>query len=514
MKKGKLIALAAFLVIILLCAFTGCANGNIVAIDFDKLGVDLMKDSKVIMEDDIFNKKESSMRANLLKDSGSWTVKKGVEDYKSAEFELKEKSTFNTAVICEDGSKVKYFRLEAFVDDAWKTIYKSEKLNKERVISFDAVTTKNVRLIIDNMDGKSCKIKRLKLYNLNSDTQKFNTTVYQRLDGDVPTEIWEKGEEYRKTFARYYDVYNTIIIFGAVNWSESGELVFANGEDWFREQITILKKIVNEYRTNPHEVKIILTALADGAGGGHIGVNTLMHANHTRIATEMVDKFIKPESEGGYDLDGLDIDWEFPQNAKDWKCYDVFMKELDEKMNAVKPSAIISAALSASALKMSKETIGRIDQIQYMAYDNFDSTGIQSTLHQAQIGIQNFVKKGVDLKKINLGIPSYGRPNDYSPYWPTWRELEAEAGVTKESMYFNNIYYNFFFEDKYMEVVGYCSPALAGDKTAVALFSNCGGIMVFRLACDKLMDDPNAVACGIENTLKRYGLKEWTQYSI
>lgn len=47
-------------------------------------------------------------------------------------------------------------------------------------------------------------------------------------------------------------------------------------------------------------------------------------------------------------------------------------------------------------------------------------------------------------------------------------------------------------------------PALAGDKLALALFSGAGGVMVFRVACDKTMDDPNSVACGLENTLHRY----------
>ena len=32
--------------------------------------------------------------------------------------------------------------------------------------------------------------------------------------------------------------------------------------------------------------------------------------------------------------------------------------------------------------------------------------------------------------------------------------------------------------------------------------------MVFRLATDKTMDDPNAVACGIENALRRY-VENW-----
>ena len=55
------------------------------------------------------------------------------------------------------------------------------------------------------------------------------------------------------------------------------------------------------------------------------------------------------------------------------------MKELDEKMAQVKPDAIISAALSAWALGMRPETMEIIDQIQYMAYDDIDIDGVQST---------------------------------------------------------------------------------------------------------------------------------------
>lgn len=50
----------------------------------------------------------------------------------------------------------------------------------------------------------------------------------------------------------------------------------------------------------------------------------------------------------------------------------------------------------------------------------------------------------------------------------------------------------------------FCSPALAGDKTAYALLSGAGGVMVFRVGCDRLMDDPNSVTGGIEDTLNRY----------
>ena len=50
----------------------------------------------------------------------------------------------------------------------------------------------------------------------------------------------------------------------------------------------------------------------------------------------------------------------------------------------------------------------------------------------------------------------------------------------------------------------FCSPALAGDKTAYALLSGAGGVMVFRVGCNRLIDDQNSVTGGIEDTLNRY----------
>lgn len=180
------------------------------------------------------------------------------------------------------------------------------------------------------------------------------------------------------------------------------------------------------------------------------------------------------------------------------------MKELDEKMAQVKPDAIISAALSAWALGMKPGTMEIIDQIQYMAYDDIDIDGVQSTIYNAQKGIALFEKNGADKSKINIGIPSYGRPINGANYWHSWKDLQAN------NMYFDSRYERVHCENKnyYMDNT-FCSPALAGDKTALAIFGGCGGIMVFRLTCDKLMNEQEngkniAVANGIEDTLKRY----------
>lgn len=424
--------------------------------------------------------------------------KAGFEDGNNcyAVIRLPEARTFNTAVIDEKGNAVQYFRLQANVNGEWVTIYRSEKLESMRLLSFDEVTTDCLRLSIDKFRSKNipAKIRRIRLFNIPPQAvQNFEVTAYQRLDGDVPTEILAKGEDYARQYARFYDVYSTVILFGAVHWDEHGEMNFgALSEAQFALEIKALKQII-ALRSNPaHKVKLTVTALADGAwGNGHNGVNLYM-AQHWETVADKIAAFVKK-----YDFDGVDIDWEYPATKADWKRFDGLIARLHANMPEGK---ILSAALSAWNLQMARETLARIDQIQFMAYDDRDRDGFQSSYFQAQKGLADFLRNGADLRKINIGTAAYGRPLNSTPYWASWRDL-------RHANYWDSKYYNVADNGQLYDGT-FCAPALAGDKTALALFSGAGGAMMFRTACDKTMDDPNSVACGIENALKRY-IQNW-----
>lgn len=412
-----------------------------------------------------------------------------------AEIQLTQKSEFNTAIIEESGNEAQFFRLQAFINDEWVTVYQSEKIQAMRICSFDTVTTDKIRLSIDKFRSEDTpvKIKSLKLYNEpKRDMTDFEVTAYQRLDGDVPTEILAKGEDYVNNYARFYDVYSTIIVFAAVHWDENGKMNFGEaGEEKFASEVAALKEIIAHRSNQSHRVKLIVTALADGAwGDDHNGVNSYMADCWEDVANQIVD-FTKK-----YDFDGVDIDWEYPASADDWKNYDSFIQKLDRDLSEYKENFVISTALSAGQLGLSQETFNCIDQIQYMAYDGNDEDGYQSSLHQAEEGLKAFADNGADISKINIGIAAYARPINSTPYWASWRALE-------EANYWNSKYYTIHDGDQVYEGT-FCSPALAGDKLALALFSGAGGVMVFRSCCDKTMDDPNSVACGLENTLHRY----------
>lgn len=449
---------------------------------------------------------EEADAANLLDgdDENYWTPQdpardpaEGQEDGNNSfvEFQLSRAVTFNTAIIEEEGNEAQYFRLQAFVDDEWVTVYQSEKIQAMRLCSFDAVTTDRVRLSVDKFRSSDTpvRIRALRLYNEpQRAAEDFEVTAYQRLDGDVPTEILARGEAYARNYARFYDVYSTVLVFAAVHWDEQGNMNFGDiGEEGFAREIAALREIIS-MRSNPdHQVKIIVTALADGAwGDGHNGVNTYMAQYWESVADKIV-AFVEK-----YDFDGVDIDWEYPQTAADWAVYDQFIARLDDGMNAGGRERILSAALSAGSLGMAPETLARFEQIQFMAYDGSDMDGYQSSLQQAQEGLKAFQESGADLSQINIGIAAYGRPVNGSPYWATWRDLD-------EANYWDSKYYNVADAGQIYEGT-FCAPALAGDKTALAILSGAGGVMVFRTGCDKTMDDPNSVACGIENALDRY----------
>lgn len=212
-----------------------------------------------------------------------------------------------------------------------------------------------------------------------------------------------------------------------------------------------------------------------------------------KIFVRNIIRFLKDNQ-----LDGLDVDWEFPLNSEP---YEALISELDEALNA--EGMLLSAALNGAwsetgapltSSVVTAKTLSCFDFINIMAYDA-DPTGPgHSPLGFADTSIAYWASRGVPREKIIVGVPFYGAPG-----WVQYRNMIAD---NPENAY----------KDKAEIVVGswgkipvyYNGIATIQEKTRLALL-RAGGVMIFDINEDTF--DDTSLLSAIDETIKAFDIQ-------
>jgi GH18 family chitinase len=138
-----------------------------------------------------------------------------------------------------------------------------------------------------------------------------------------------------------------------------------------------------------------------------------------------------------HDLDGIDMDWEYPDEGQSSQNFLALMTELRAALPADK---LLTAAVVSHGdyygLGIPVESFGLMDFVNIMAYDGDD----HGTMAQAEMSLDYWLGRGLPPEKTVLGLPFYSRPNEV-PY----REIvgaDPAAAQIDELDYFGtpNIY--------------------------------------------------------------------------
>jgi len=164
-----------------------------------------------------------------------------------------------------------------------------------------------------------------------------------------------------------------------------------------------------------------------------------------------------------YQLDGIDVDWEFPEPALSGQ-FTSLMQDLSAKLKPKgKLLTIAGGADQYGGGGVSAEALAYIDFVNIMAYDGGQGAG-HSPYSLAQSSLSFWLAKGLAPAKAIVGVPFYSRPG-----YQTYAAIVAQNPDFANMDEVNQQFYNGI-------------PTVQA-KTALAM-SSAGGIMAWDLSQD------------------------------
>jgi GH18 family chitinase len=163
-----------------------------------------------------------------------------------------------------------------------------------------------------------------------------------------------------------------------------------------------------------------------------------------------------------YNLDGVDIDWEYPNTGSSATNYANMMKALSAALHA-KGKTLSAAVVSdgSGGAGVLTEVFSYIDMLNVMAYDGGTP---HSPYSLATASITYWAGRGCPQSKIILGVPFYGRSPETA-----YNTLVAQDASAPNKDQIGTVYYN--------------GIKTIQDKTRLALQQG-GGIMIWELSQD------------------------------
>ena len=218
-----------------------------------------------------------------------------------------------------------------------------------------------------------------------------------------------------------------------------------------------LKEIVSEGHS--HGVKILISI----GGWGYDEQFEALAADADRRGT-FVQEAIRFANE--YDLDGVDIDWEYPDPGESSQNYLALMRELRASLPVGKllTSAVVSKGSLAEGIPA--QVFPVVDFLNIMVYDNSQTD--HSPYWLAEEALDYWQARGLPVEKTVLGVPFYGRPDGVA-----YRNLvQADPSAAERDI-----------SDYSGKDVFYNGIPTMQRKTELAL-KRASGIMIWELAHD------------------------------
>ena len=163
-----------------------------------------------------------------------------------------------------------------------------------------------------------------------------------------------------------------------------------------------------------------------------------------------------------YQLDGADIDWEYPDAGQSAQNFQALMQELRVAMSdKLFTTAVV--AYGENGMGILPETFELFDFVNVMTYDGPD----HGSMEQFERGLAFWSERGLPPEKIVMGLPFYGDPN-----FAYFKIVQEDPSAAQKDVF-----------DFYGTTYHYNGIPTVQAKTKLAM-EKAGGIMFWTLDYD------------------------------
>lgn len=484
-KSVIVISTLAILVMIVLVIAGAVSTAQAQEIDTSYLGQDLAEQATVTASD-------NAAMARWVKDGSYNTYWQGTRRNSYIRFSFENAVTFNTVSINETGFNVSDFCIEVS-DDAveYRRVYRQDRIERHRLCAIsEPVTAKYVRVRINDSEATP-KINDIGIYNVSSEGKDdFQVVGYQPLS-DWMSKVNAYNQQgvtltYEQKYDLFdgdkYDMYNVINLISGIGWDVNADLYYLNEyegitgsesekqaqkQKLFEQMLGMLREVIGD-----RQVRINIT-MANPRPNADC-VNSMIGDKKDKLAVAMVD-FLQT-----YNLQGIDIDWEYPITQQEFDAYSAFLVRLKQEMQQTNDDLELSLAVSTWAFRYSQEAVASIDRLQLMGYDIVDQNGDHGGFYGGAVqAVEYCLDYGFRKEQINLGMGFYGTYQEGN-----MEQYGFQAIVGGQYEWSRNIY-DCVWEDKIVSDVYFNGGQMVYDKTCYAIYKGLGGTMVWHMTIDK-----------------------------
>ena len=513
MKKKKPVAMIAATLVLLLVAgalFVACNKD----VGVGSMGVEPYPDKftndldTVDAEDltagaQITASSAAETAANVLDGSTetAWTAENTSGQF--LEITFSEPVSFNTVVLRENGNYISGFGFVLPDEDGnypadmkSASFYRQQdRIERYRYCTFERQTdVTEFRIWFGGTDaGKALSIAEAEVYDVTEKEQDFRVFNYYSA-GDMQ---YTSHEDLLEDLS--HDTITDVILISFAFWAEDGSVVYADapkdsgmtGEEYYNASLDKMRAAVDEYAaTSGRKINICIDFYPkDTSKHG-------LPANETALV-QSIKQLIADDNR----VDGIDIDWEYPTSAYEWKVYGDMLVEARKMLDASGKDKYISLALTAGSVTLTQEHIDAVDFVQMMAYDRFDIVdGNHSSFRSgAYSSMRYFVNIGFKPSQLVLGLPAYGRPTSWDTVWTNYGYGDTVYSTQGKDpyTYWDNIQWLYYdgtnldgsikYDNEFMQV-WVNGAALIADKTAYVIEQGFAGVMLWRESTDYAWD--------------------------